>query len=524
MRIESHPASRHHVLCRFGYDQKTKDAIKAIPGVLGMRAWEPDYEAWRVPQNCVSWLHQQYGAVIQAGVSPEVPWGQLREYQRSALARALQRDSKSFVFAFDTGLGKTLTVIKALEQLRCQRVLIVCPALVRRHWLDELAKWYPHHPHAAVIRYGRKRKLGKKATLERDVSYQAPIQVVSYALLGEVSNGPWDAFVFDEAHALAHPSSKQWQCAHQLRMLNKDAACFMLSATLAPTEVQQLYGPLSVLEPDCWGRLDTNGKRSFQFLKRYTNGERGQYGWKFEGINPVHADELRCRFDEVSARVTADDVKMELPQITFQTLAVEAGKTTRDELAAGAAEVAGFKKVQPAIEWVEQHQSSASHLCVFTWHRSVAQKLAESLDTVAITGEMDVQSRLDAVAQIAESPRGVVVATMASLGIGINLGFCKHLLFAQLYPRSERMLQALGRVSGLRAQAGTTVTFMTLENGADVRYAYLLAARLNAIDSVYETGAAAEALGGLVDDKKLLSDLAAYEFDFELDELDFDDE
>lgn len=433
---------------------------------------------------------------------------ELYEFQKDAAEFLRLTPGCRGILAHPTGFGKSITCIETLKRMQPKTILIVCPAIARYQWRDMLDQWWEGHPHAAVIEYGRERQLSKRKALERDLSFSAPVQIVSYALLSEVTVGPWAAIVFDEAHYLINPGSQQTRRALEVTSANPGAMVLGLSATITPTEPLQIYGPLSVIQPGAWGTLDRNGKRSFDFLSRYSQGTRGKYGWSFEGLNPTRADELRERLDSFVHRLTESDVADILPPISYSVVRVP--------------------KIDKSVvtDWVEAQSTDASHLCVFTWHRKQARNYAEALRKKGYHAEaivdLTIEQRLEAIEKMRKSPKGVIVVTMASVGIAINLGFCERVAFAELHGRAERIIQACGRVAGLRGKGRTQIHFIVSGSEHVQQQAWRLSHRLSGMSKLQKLDNAGSAVSELFDENKLDDELQNLVFDEELNSLDFD--
>lgn len=500
--ITQHPRYPYLRDVVFPYDREAQQYIRSIPGnerSARPDAWDGGRKCWVVGYDQVPALTQYFNergiAVEDESKSYVLPTvhEQLHPFQVQAAAKCVQY--KRFILAFATGLGKSAAVLWALHTLRPARTLIVCPASVRLSWIEQLKRWWPDHPHTEVIEYGRDRKLSKKKAAERDWAYQAPVQIVSYSLLEEVNKG-WDAIVFDEAHLLQHPTSKQYRAAAVLTEANPNAGIFGLSATIAPNQPSDVYGPLSVIMPSLWGKLQQNRKRSFVFSQRYCDGELGEYGWTFSGITPddTNAQELSSRLKECSLRITRAEVAHLLPPYTMDIHRIDGEK----------------------LEAVAEHVASGgSHQTVFVYHHEMADAVAERLrkdkrEVYVITGEMPPGARDAALATARQADSAILVCTMKAMGIGIDLGFAPEVIFAELYTRAEVMTQALGRVGGFRTKNGAYVTILVDRTSQEeTKQAYTLRHRVNALMQLQEGEQTEEALTQLCpSDEEIQAEIA----------------
>jgi hypothetical protein len=122
---------------------------------------------------------------------------ELWPFQRANLAYALRRDRT--LIADEPGLGKTMTAIVYANEIDAKRVLVICPAGIRRQWAQKIREWstmeWGYHIHLALAgRHG--------------VHPTAEWTVVSYDLarapaIGKaLARGAYDLIVLDEAHYL----------------------------------------------------------------------------------------------------------------------------------------------------------------------------------------------------------------------------------------------------------------------------------------------------------------------------------
>ncbi len=413
----------------------------------------------------------------------------LHPYQQEAIDTALSAPAHRWVINFDTGLGKTRTAIEFAKQVGAKRVLIVCPAVVRIGWLRELAKWgFPEE--ASIISIGRDREKGlSKPALERKrKAYAATVQIVSYDLAHNVAQKGWDLIVLDELHKLKSPSSKQSKAVKGIARRHK-GAILGLTATLMPDRVTDLYNQLDIIWPRRWGKLQQNGKASYEFNKRYSLGFNPKgYGIKWEGVNEVHLDELRHRLAAVSSRVTKDEVAHLLPAFTVRLLqigdkeALDIGRIPTDVLKE--LHKRADKKTKEIEEWAKEAMEETNHAVIFTHRRELAKRIPSEY---TITGSMSPDKRLATIDSWTRSG-GLLVATMHAVGIGINgLEIANRALFAELYYRPETVIQALGRLDRLGTDEKTIVDFLVYAGTIEERIAMLVQEKMESISSIVDT-------------------------------------
>ena len=101
-------------------------------------------------------------------------------------------------------LGKSVQTICALNKLRAERILIVCPASVKLSWKAEFSKWSDRSLHCQCV-FGTKFKIDSSSH----------VTIVNYDLLvyqrifNQLRKMKFDVGVFDEAHYLNGRKAKR---------------------------------------------------------------------------------------------------------------------------------------------------------------------------------------------------------------------------------------------------------------------------------------------------------------------------
>ena len=121
------------------------------------------------------------------------------------------------VLGDEPGLGKTAQTILALADR--ERVLVVCPAIVKWQWREEICRWHPlaGAPTCLVLDNGEHVRSLMAAGWGRRGRYMWVI--VSYGLFSHITREfvqSADAVVFDELHYLMNYRSKRGEHASKL--------------------------------------------------------------------------------------------------------------------------------------------------------------------------------------------------------------------------------------------------------------------------------------------------------------------
>lgn len=193
--------------------------------------------------------------------------------------RAVQfiKDTPSCALWVDMGLGKTVTVLTALADLResfkTHRVLVIAPLRVAAHtWPDEIGKW-EHTEHLTF-----KRIAGSKAAREELITNDSSIihiinrELIPWLVETLKSRWPYDTVVIDEASSFKSPSSKRFKALR--KMLPNIARLIQLTGTPAPNGLLDVWSQIFLL--DKGQRL---GRSYTQYKQRYFLSDYMGYSW-----------------------------------------------------------------------------------------------------------------------------------------------------------------------------------------------------------------------------------------------------
>jgi hypothetical protein len=187
----------------------------------------------------------------------------LNPHQIEAALFALQSPlSKGVVLADEVGLGKTIEAGIVLCQYwaeRRRRLLVICPASIRKQWALELQEKFSL---PAVV-------LDAKACREarregRDPLQPGAILILSFhfahALRDELKSIRWDLVVIDEAHKLRNAYRPSNKVGQGIRWATEDCRKLLLTATPLQNSLLELYGLSTLIDERLFG--DVNAFRA----------------------------------------------------------------------------------------------------------------------------------------------------------------------------------------------------------------------------------------------------------------------
>lgn len=198
-------------------------------------------------------------------------------YQFKPVLKLLQSASSGILIADEVGLGKTIEAGLIWTELRArfdlQRLLVVCPAMLREKWAAELARRFGVKAEilsaAELLRLLRGADTGAEAGFAavvslqgvrppggwRDPQAQGPAADLARLLDSRAHEEPLvDLLVVDEAHYLRNPETRAAELGVLLRRTSQYA--LLLSATPVHLRQDDLFHLLRIVDEDVYYRHD----------------------------------------------------------------------------------------------------------------------------------------------------------------------------------------------------------------------------------------------------------------------------
>ncbi len=196
----------------------------------------------------------------------------LNPHQMDAALFALNNPlSKGVVLADEVGLGKTIEAALVLCQLwaeRRRRLLVICPAALRKQWAQELTEKFNLPAEVLDARtWNRLRATGVYDPLDRDIISVMSIHFAA-RMEAQLAAVPWDIVVIDEAHKLRNFHRKNHETGQSLKRSLTGRKKLLLTATPLQNSLMELYGLTSLIDEEIFG-----DERSFRSLYGSIDGD-----------------------------------------------------------------------------------------------------------------------------------------------------------------------------------------------------------------------------------------------------------
>lgn len=230
---------------------------------------------------------------------PNIP---LMPHQSAALS--FLKKQGSGLLAHPTGVGKTATAVSFVASLpNTAQALIVAPVIVLDQWVREIDRF----DHGSTVTVIRGMPL-ERATLHAQAS-KSRYTIIGYETLRQdykrILSRTFDVAVYDEAHRLVNPATKNFKIARKLVAAHRVA----LTATPTPNGLENYFGIIDFVSPG------TLGKNYYTFTMQYC-----YFHPKFRKIIGYrNKEEMLSRVAPWVHMVKKEEVLRDLPPLTEDT-------------------------------------------------------------------------------------------------------------------------------------------------------------------------------------------------------------
>ena len=243
----------------------------------------------------------------------------LNPHQIEAALFALRNPlQEGVLLADEVGLGKTIEAALVVCQYwaeRRRRLLVICPASLRKQWAQELHDKFAVPTTVVDAVSLRKQSAGDMlTTLQRQVGKAVVIMSYQFAakLEAELRAVPWDVVVIDEAHKLRNAHRASNRTGQALKRALQGRKKLLLTATPLQNSLMELYGLSTLIDEHLFGD-------EAAFRKQFMNSGTG-------------LDELRERLASFAKRTLRRDV-LEYIKYTERKALTQPFNPTDDEQA-----------------------------------------------------------------------------------------------------------------------------------------------------------------------------------------------
>ena len=378
----------------------------------------------------------------------------MRGYQRVAPIMYMTGERKRILIADEMGLGKSLQALGCVELAGHERVLIVCPAVVKHNWSNEIEKWVGDADVCSFIINGR----------EGDIE-QTRFNIINYDLLSHrldhLNANKYDCIIFDEVHNIKNQSAARTKAA--LALAKGVEGIIALSGTPITNRPIEFFTSLNMMMPASF-------PNHFTFAKKYCNARKNNFGWDYSGASNIDKSRdgittpLNHILRDFMLRRSMDDPRIagEMPDMVETIIALELPEAAlssyqneynswmeewqKQQANFGSSDVgfalnmmtqlrhiAGRLKIDAAVKWANEYfDSTGKPLVIFAHHKDVIEQLYERLDDVAkITGDTTGALRELLINDFQAGEINFLVCSTMAMKEGVNLERANTTLFVE---------------------------------------------------------------------------------------------
>jgi SWI/SNF-related matrix-associated actin-dependent regulator of chromatin subfamily A-like protein 1 len=423
-----------------------------------------------------------------------------RPYQETGAAFLTQRNNA--LLGDDAGLGKTRTAIMAMDRLGLQRRLVICPAVARLVWPEEIKRWSTSQDPVFVVTPGKRLGLSRLPDrLTLVVAFDTISQSKDTEIMGRLRSIAWDVLIIDEGHRLAHSGSNRTTRIYGNRLDRKGALTediprvWVLTGTPTPNHAGELYPHARALFPETISNGAGRPMEEHEFVERFCRYRDTTWGRAITGSK--NQSDLRQRLGPWVMRRRKQDVLQELPSLNFVSVPVPAAKLIPppglasvpshldgDELLAYlAAHTTGLSslrrhigmvKLDASIEWItDTLEGGVRKLVVFAHHKELINHIMGALaeyNPVVITGDTSERQRHDAIIRFQNTlETRVFVGQIDACGVAITLTAAHDVVFVECSWVPGANYQAASRCHRLGQHDGVLARMLYVPGTLDER-------------------------------------------------------
>lgn len=220
---------------------------------MSITAHHGKYFAYDLTRRAANGMDRLSMALFDAAVD-------LNPHQIEAALFALHSPlSRGVILADEVGLGKTIEAGIVLCQFwaeRKRRLLVICPASLRKQWALELQEKFNLPTLVLDAKAWREAKRNG-----RDPLHDKSVLIISmnyaHVLREELKSIAWDLVVIDEAHKLRNAYRPSNKVGQGIRWATEDCRKLLLTATPLQNSLLELYGLSTLIDEQLFGDADS---------------------------------------------------------------------------------------------------------------------------------------------------------------------------------------------------------------------------------------------------------------------------
>jgi SWI/SNF-related matrix-associated actin-dependent regulator 1 of chromatin subfamily A len=420
------------------------------------------------------------------------------------------------MLAWEPGVGKTPTAVRACVKVSARRILVICPPIATSVWRRHFEDWSNYRDIRVLDAVNSlKPYTFMEGTGVRIVAYSR-VNTSESVVKAAMKRG-WDVAILDEGHYLKNPEALRTQRVYGKKHdlvggpLEKAAFVWVLTGTPVLNHPAEFWPHLHALAVDT---IKAQGAKPFtydQFVDRYCVAHDTPYGRRIVGAKNIH--ELAGKIAWFMDRKRIADVIKDLPPLRIVDHPLPAdtyvNPNLRKELAEAIAQsgfdealdddtllaavqaggvafstvrrLIGLAKIEAVADLVMDmlDDSDDDKIIVFAHHRDVVNGLAEQLKkhkALVIHGGTSPVNRDAAIDLFQNDPKyRLIILAIEAAGESITLHASHNVIIAEPSPVPMKNAQAIARAYRRGQRNAVLARFVLLPGTLDARLMAIIA-------------------------------------------------
>lgn len=402
---------------------------------------------------------------LEKAILDQIPyWDILYPHQKKAVAYAIQDYKGRVYLADEMGVGKSFSAITIVNYMMLKRpdvrkILIVCPASLRKNWTDIVTnKLVVQQSEVVILSYDKAKNLKKELKAKK-----------------------FDLYLADEAHCLKDPKSQRYKKLAPI--LKKIEFRVLLSGTPTVNRANELYSPLSLLYPKLFKSYRKYNDRYFNVISRKCRlpAELSLMLPLFGFVRRLKTQvlalpEKKIKIHNINVPNASKDLNIMMKKMLLEENANN--PNFLKYLIGEAFHKLGFIKSHNEIfknmlqSLIQEEGEKGQQKVVFCFHKSMVecvQQLCESLDFsyMVINGETVPKKRGKIVEDFQNKRYKVIICSINAAGVGITLTSANHVILAECSWVPGLNQQAIDRVHRIGQEKTVYVDRIHCTNSID---------------------------------------------------------
>lgn len=490
----------------FPYSPEAVETIKKF----SIRNWNQEGKYWEIPLRIANEIPQILGIEIPLNIreqyehiyvpkivkfDPSILNSGIIPYPFQISGIEFLSSYKNALLSDEVGLGKTLQAIATALMLKCNKILVICPASVKKQWCREISKFT--NKSCIVIEGNQKQRY-------EQYSKNVTFYITNYELIlkdiNTINIRNWDMVIADEISRI-----KNWKSKTKNSLLRiKTNFKLGISATPIENNIQELHSILSWICPDLLGTY-------WNFVNEYCYFCQNSFGgYTITGIkNPKL---LHDKLKTVMIRRKKLEVFTELPSIVHNEYYVPLSTTQNkmyNEIKSNIMNLVQKEemddrvlneimylrelcnsprllnpdllengKVPEIIEIIKQFSAEHKIVIFSQWIKFLNllkdELIKENINFVQIQGDISQDMRDENINKFNTDTNIRILLSSDAGNMGLNLQIADVLIHCDLLWNPQRMLQREGRVHRIgQTKTVNVITVMTENTIEEKVYAML---------------------------------------------------